>query len=610
MRNSLVIGVVLAGMLAQVQGQIIEAEGSAARKANRDVMAAPVSPGTIPTYGTIGDKVKTVHDRLDKVEKGSLKGVCVWFRDVKTQFDFKTEETKFIYYMIYQCLDADLKMIWQRVYFSFDENDQGEVLPAGCPPPTVEPPQKPDPCKNGFQVGDVISRVVSRVVVPKLVEDNDSNPLAQEPAFKDYVKLREEISRDPEHTTFEKFTEEQQKIIDKYAELLKAVADEKIKCFTEEVTPVKEMDIQFVCAKEGAFKTIAEALKAALGDQLTCQHIGCDQLQADLTKAMEHDPNAKVGATTEEAQVAPGEADVFGNVLSPLDGDTYLFVSKNSQLALGPDSTVAAGGFVELQSCSTDSSQQFIVVKTGAKDFFKIKSSIDNLYLTAAGLGADIIYAPLTQGEEQNWRFQNNIDGSVLIVNEKFGANLDVDGGLLIKGENISLQQASTFATQKFLVRKQCFNPIVPGKPMLSGNIALPLANSAYFMRSPFSKLAINDLASVVAGGRIAQNACGAHENQSWITIQNADGSWSFQSGESGLFITINQALEVVYDVLGKDKNQSFRISSNDLGQLTITSSLDKTSGLMLQSAIEGAAVVYGPIRGLPEELFTLNLNC
>lgn len=607
MRNRFVIGVFLIGMMAQVKGQSPRADGSSATKPARDVMVAPETPTLSPTMGTIGDKVTTVHDILNKVEKGSLKGICVWFRDLKTKYDFKTEETKFIYYMIYQCFNADMGLVWQRVYFAFDEDSKGEVLPAGCPPPSVLPPEKPDPCKNGFQVGDVISRVVSRVVVPKLVKEDDSNPLAQEPAFKDYVKLREEVSRD---TTFTKFTEDQQKIIDKYAELLKAVADDKIKCFTEEVTPVKEMDIQFVCAKEGAFKTIEEALKAALGDQVTCQHINCNQIQADLTKAMEHDPNTRVGGSTEETAVAPGEADVFGNVLSPLDGDTYIIVSKNSQLALGPDSRVVADGFIELQTCSTDVSQQFVVVKTGAKDFFKIKSSIDNLYLTAAGLGADIIFAPLTQGEEQNWRFQNNIDGSVLIINEKVAGNLDVGNGLLVQGENVSLQSASTFATQKFLIRKQCFKPIVQGAPLLSGNIALPQVNTAYFLRSPFSKLAINDLASVVAGGRIAQNACGAHENQKWVTVQNADGSWSFQNGESGLFITINERLEVVFDILGKDKNQAFRISSNDLGQLTITSAADKTSGLMLASAAEGSAVVYGAIRGLPQELFSLNDKC
>lgn len=607
MRNRFVIGVFLIGMIAQVQGQLGGAEGSALQKPERNVMAAPELGTRSPTMGTVGQKVATPIDKLTKVERGALKGVCVWFRELKTQYEFKTEETQFIFYMIYQCLNAEMGVVWQRVYFAFDADSKGEVLPAGCPPPAVLPPEKPDPCKNGFQVGDVISRVVSRVVVPKLVKEDDSNPLAQEPAFKDYVKLAEEVSRD---TTFKQFTEDQQRIIDKYAELLKAVADDKIKCFTEEVTPVKEMDIQFVCAKEGAYKTIEEALRAALGDQVTCQHINCNKIQADLTKAMEHDPFAKVGGTVDETKVPPGEADVFGNILSPLDGDTYVIVSKNSRLALGPDSRVVADGFIELQTCSTDVSQQFVAVKTGAKDFFKIKSSIDELYLTATGLGADIIFAPLSQGAEQNWRFQNNIDGSVLISNEKFSGNLDVDTGLLVQGENISLQALSTVATQKFLIRKQCFKPIVQGAPLLSGNIALPQVNTAYFLRRPFSNFAINDLQSVVAGGRIAQNVCGAHENQKWVTIQNADGSWSFKADEADLYITINERLEVVFDTLGKDKNQSFRISSNDVGQLTITSIADKTSGLMVQSLAEGSAIVYGAIRGLPEELFTLNNNC
>lgn len=600
MRKFMMIGVILATFLAQAQGQVVTTTSTASAKP-RDITAAP-----IPAYGTIGDKVGVVHDKLNKITEGKLVGVCTWFRDYKSAYEFKTEETTNIFYMIYQCLDADLKLVWQKVYFAFNADDQGEVLPAGCPPPIVEPPQKPDPCKNGFQVGDVISRVVSRVVVPKLVQETDSNPLAQEPAFKDYVKLREEIGT----KNFTEFTEAQKKIIDAFAALLKAVADDKIKCFTEEVTPVKEMDIQFVCAKEGAFKTIEEALKHALGDQLTCQHIACDKIQADLTKAMEHNPNAVVGATTEQEAVNPGDADVFGNIASPLDGDTYIIVSKNSQLALGPGSAVANGGDIELQSCSFDVSQQFTVIKTGADTFFKIKSAIDNLFVTATDKGADIIFAPLSQGAEQNWRFQNNIDGSVSIVNEKFGQSLDVDGGLLVKQANISIQPASTFATQKFVIRKQCFSPVIPGAPLLSGNVPVPLNNAAYFLRSPFSKLAINDFASVIVGGRIAQNACGVHDNQNWVAIQNADGSWGLQAGASGLFLTIDDKFEVVYDVLDRAKNQAFRFSANDLGQLTISSVADPKRGLMLQSAAEGSAVVYGQIRGLPEELFTLNLNC
>lgn len=38
------------------------------------------------------------------------------------------------------------------------------------------------------------------------------------------------------------------KALKEYQALIKEFADEKIKCFSEHVTPVKKVDIEFICA--------------------------------------------------------------------------------------------------------------------------------------------------------------------------------------------------------------------------------------------------------------------------------------------------------------------------------------------------------------------------
>ena len=45
--------------------------------------------------------------------------------------------------------------------------------------------------------------------------------------------------------------------------MVKDFAEKKIKCFTEEVVDVKKMDIEFICADQGAHTTIADALHHA-----------------------------------------------------------------------------------------------------------------------------------------------------------------------------------------------------------------------------------------------------------------------------------------------------------------------------------------------------------
>ena len=123
----------------------------------------------------------------------------------------------------------------------------------------VQAPQKPDVCQNGFKVGEVLSKTVSRLVVPQLLDaDPEEDPLAQTPEAE---ALRELIQQSNVSTNqFEAFEPKQQKIIDDYEKIIQDAVEQRIKCFTEELFPVEEVSIKFVCAKEGAFNSIEEAL--------------------------------------------------------------------------------------------------------------------------------------------------------------------------------------------------------------------------------------------------------------------------------------------------------------------------------------------------------------
>lgn len=100
--------------------------------------------------------------------------------------------------------------------------------------------------------------------------------------------------------------------------MIKDFADGKIKCFTEEVIPVKKVDIEFICTDQGAHKTIEDALKDALGDQITCQHIGCSDIEKELAEgkagiaAVEITDDYKVEAAEETYE--PGVQDFNGNI--------------------------------------------------------------------------------------------------------------------------------------------------------------------------------------------------------------------------------------------------------------------------------------------------------
>lgn len=96
--------------------------------------------------------------------------------------------------------------------------------------------------------------------------------------------MRVELEKTPDN---ENLQEQLEKAIKQYAIIAKEFADEKIKCFTEKVTPVKKIDIEFICADNAAHDSIQKALEASLGNTIQCgTHLNC----ADIEKQL-HDGN-------------------------------------------------------------------------------------------------------------------------------------------------------------------------------------------------------------------------------------------------------------------------------------------------------------------------------
>lgn len=554
--------------------------------------------------GTAGQFGKVIEDKMDQVNDPA--NICYYLRTYKIEYKFTAgEESNVLYYTVYQCLKQTMDLVYQKVYFSADPSKVGEILPAGCPPPVIQPPQAPDPCKNGFAVGDVISRTVARLVVPKLVSDTDTNPIAQEPIFKEYLELQKSVT-DPDFTTF---TAQQQEVINKVQELISAVANEKIKCFTEEVTPVREMDIKFVCAKEGAYQSIADALKAALGDQITCQHIACDQIQSALVSSMSHDVNSSVGTAITYNQV-PGDADIFGNIQSPLEDVAYILYSKPASLVVGPVGVVERDAALEIESCLGDNSQKYFFVKTGTTDFWKIKTFSGDLYLTYNTLGGDLVYRPLSNGIEQNWQLRLNTDGSVSLVNQKEPVLLSLYRDMTVSSTHVITITTMGSGSERFLIRKDCLNPVVPGVPLLSGNVALPVADQIYFIRNIGSGLVLNDVDGVEAGKTLAQNGCGKHANQSWKFAQRADGSWNILTGDGALLVTYNPEVGLVLDTAGANKQQAWKLITDDQGVLRIHSIDDSTYGLTIPDANPDTRLLYAPVRNMPLDSWAIRKTC
>ena len=141
----------------------------------------------LPTDNFVGEQIEVIQDKTTKVSGQGRK--CEWFRQYKIKYNYVGPEHDFIYYTIYQCLNAKKDVTGEKAYFSYKKNGKQLPLPAGCPPPVVTPPPKEDECQMGYEVGQVISRTVANIVTPQLLEDDPENPFYDDSVFKKIKEL-------------------------------------------------------------------------------------------------------------------------------------------------------------------------------------------------------------------------------------------------------------------------------------------------------------------------------------------------------------------------------------------------------------------------------------
>jgi len=96
---------------------------------------------------------------------------CDYIREWKARYNFtQNDKHEFIYYYVWQCLDTSMKLLRSNVTFNYDGDDNNmHELPEGCVPPSPEV-TPPNPCENGFKLGEDIIENVATMVTKKLVD--------------------------------------------------------------------------------------------------------------------------------------------------------------------------------------------------------------------------------------------------------------------------------------------------------------------------------------------------------------------------------------------------------------------------------------------------------
>ena len=320
-----------------------------------------------------------------------------------------------IFYKIIQCVADDKKTVkGEKVYFSYRKNGEFGQLPAGCPPPVVSPPVEENPCEMGYNVGQTIAKTISNIVVPKFLEDDPENPVRDTTEFKQITELKNDKKN---FNNLSDFNKEQQKIVEDFEKLIQNFTDEKIECFAEHVIPVKKMDIEIICTTSGAHKSVEDALKAALGDQVTCEHVGCSEIEERLKNGdtgfgSAIDIGGGAVITKGESDYVEGKEDVNGNVQVPTPNEPYMIVhssSSNYPYISSHDELVSGEG-----NCRSGSADQKFRFEKVMGHFVRILNK-DGKYFRMAGKDSLVLDADIdnTKLEQYLFRIVQNIGGSV-----------------------------------------------------------------------------------------------------------------------------------------------------------------------------------------------------
>ena len=375
------------------------------------------------SQGTIGKELEVVVDKTTQIQDTTQN--CPNFRYVCSRHEYTGPNHTEIFYHIYQCIKHDgVTVDAERVYFSYTRNGKKFDLPKGCPPPTPQAPEKKDPCKMGYDIGQTISETISNLIVPQLLEDDPSNPESQTVQFQKIDEIRKEMKKTDNMT---EFNDAQLEAIKEYERLIEDFAKEKIKCFTENVIPNKKVDIELICAEQGAYETIEEALQSVLKDKIDCGAIGCEQIKNSLSlDNMVHrlSLNSEQNGITDDWNVVSGETnfqpgveDFNGNVQIPVNGESYLVQTAFLRQQVS-NAIIWNGEFVIRGTCSADDKAQRFIFENRV-GFFRMRNEEDNKYL-ALRIGK-LSYVELTDENDPTvmWRIVINPDGSVTFLNRE-----------------------------------------------------------------------------------------------------------------------------------------------------------------------------------------------
>jgi len=384
------------------------------------------------------------------------------------------------------------------------------------------------------------------------------------------------------------------------------------------VIPVKEMDIKFVCAKEGAYKTIKDALKAAVGDKLKCGAIDCEKIEKELREKMKHDENAAVEVSIKDIEVKEGEEDENGHVLAPSEEGEYIITSKVSEYAFGPENSLSAPqSNVVLGLCNADIRNIFVFEKTATMSTFRLKTKAGQKYLTVKGEGEDVELAELRKGDTaQTFRFINNSDGTLTIINDAKQLVLFINGAVEHVGARISARTATGSNSERFYLRKTCANAVAAGATNSNGIVEVPISGTQYYLRNRETKKYISTEGDVVENIQLVQRDCIVGNDkgvQKWVIERDESGNYEIKS--NGLLLTYDIRFNLV--VQGSKASagivQKFSLRAQADGSQIVANALNIKEGIIVndgQTPEEANRVVYGPVKNISLHRWELVEKC
>ena len=146
-----------------------------------------------------------LEDTTTKVPAEEAKDNCIFIRRYKVEYRYPTPQPSIlqdgstvnhdhIYYLVLQCQNAEKKKQGEKVYFSYTVNGDFAQLPVGCPPPPIELPEEKNPCADGYQIGNVISNTVAKIITPRFDSSDPAiNPILDTPQYKEIERLKKEF---------------------------------------------------------------------------------------------------------------------------------------------------------------------------------------------------------------------------------------------------------------------------------------------------------------------------------------------------------------------------------------------------------------------------------